>query len=126
VKNIKVLRFFQGLISLIAIYVIIHIFYQYNEIIDFYNQKTENYADLKQLNDDILDYYQIDLESNEELSKLRRKVRYDEHMISGLEPNTKNAKYYYWYIIGIVWLLIIIDKWIDYKNKPSENETTSE
>jgi len=126
VKNIKVLRFFQGLISLIAIYLIMHIFYQYNEIIDFYNQKTENYADLKQLNDEILDYYQIDLESNKELNKLRRKVRYDEHMISGLEPNTKNAKYYYWYIIGIVWLLIIIYKWIDYKNKPSENETTTE
>lgn len=113
------------MISIIAIIAIMYIINQYDEIADFYIQKTENYEDLKKLNEEILNYYQIDLETNEELYELSRKVKYNEHMITELKPNTEDAKNYWWYLIGVFWL-IILNRMIDSINEPSVNETSTE
>jgi len=94
---------------------------KYDEINDFYIQKKENYTDLKELNNEILKNYQIDLTDNEKLSELKRQVEYDEHMISGLEPNTEIAKYYWWILMGMLWILILT-KWIGKKYNSSENK----
>lgn len=121
----KTLKFVQNIISIVAIITIIYIINQYDKIADFYIQKTENYADLKKLNEEILNYYQIDLQTNEKLYDLSRKVNYNEHMITGLEPNTENAKNYWWYLMGVFWL-VIISRWIDNINEPTVNETSTE
>ena len=120
----KTLKFVQNIISIVAIIAIIYIINQYDKIADFYIQKTENYADLKKLNEEILNYYQIDLQTNEKLYDLSRKVNYNEHMIAGLEPNTENAKNYWWYLMGVFWL-VIISRWIDNINEHTVNETST-
>jgi len=106
-------------------YAIIYIVNRYNEINDFTIQITENYADLKKLNNEILDLYEVDLKENEKLNELNRRVLYNEHMASALGPNTESAKNYQWIFIGLIWLLILI-KWIYDKIKPSQNETLTE
>ena len=106
-------------------YAIIYIVNRYNEINDFTIQITENYADLKKLNNEILDLYEVDLKENEKLNELNRRVLYNEHMASALGPNTESAKNYQWIFIGLIWLLILI-KWIFDKIKPSQNETLTE
>jgi hypothetical protein len=124
-NKIKFLRYFLGLIAIISMYAIIYIVNRYNEINDFTIQITENYADLKKLNNEILDLYEVDLKENEKLNELNRRVLYNEHMASALGPNTESAKNYQWIFIGLIWLLILI-KWIYDKIKPSQNETLTE
>lgn len=99
-----------------------HILNEYDDINDYYIQKKENYSDLKELNTQILDIYKIDLKSNEHLVELKMKVEYDENMINALEPNTKLAEHYLWFLIGFSWL-IILSKWFGDSLKPTKNKT---
>jgi len=124
-NKIKVLKFFRIFILYTVLVTTFYIVNQYNEINNFYIQKKENYTNLKKLNNEILDTYEIDLKANEELYELSRQVNYDEHMISGLEPNSEAAKNYWWILISVFGLVLLI-KWIDYIIEPSENKVTSE
>lgn len=111
-KNKKKFNTWEALISITIVLGICFIINRYDEINDFYIQKKENYADLKKLNNEILKNYHIDLTDNEKLSELKRRVEYDEHMISGLEPNTEIAQYYWWILMGMSWVFILA-KWIE-------------
>ncbi len=118
-KKIKPLNILQTLIALIFVFGVNHIISQYDEINSFYIQEKENYTDLKKLNSEILKFYNVDLTNNNKLNELNKKIEYNEHMINNLEPYTEFAKYYWWILIGLTWILIL-SIWI---NRKSENKT---
>ena len=122
---IKVLRFSLGLIAIISIVAIINIFNRYSEINEFSIQMTENYADLKKLNDKIIELNGVELKANEKLHELHRIVQYNEHMLSVREPNAEITKNYPWIIIALIWLIVLI-RWVDDKIKPSKKESHTE
>lgn len=90
---------------------------EYNEL---YFEKKANYSDLKMLNNKIVEFYNIDLESNAELIELSKNIEYDEYMLAAQEPNLKCIKYYWWIFVVIGWTGIVLQSIL--KKKTTHNK----
>jgi hypothetical protein len=110
---------------MIVLFTFIYAYDQYDKIKDFYTYKSESYADLKKLNDEIIDFYQVDLRANDKLDQLSFKVTFNENLMSAREPKIGNVNFFWWILIGGFFLVMLVG-WINSKIKASESETLSE
>lgn len=114
------LKWIQGVklfLIIISVLTLVNIITDYDDINDQYVQKKEQYELLKLLHQRTLDFYKIDLSSNENLSSLSKMVLYQEIMIDSEEHNNELISYYYYILFLGGWIMAYV---INALNKKEE------
>ena len=90
-------------------------FNQINKIIDSHEKMSQNYNELKILTNGLIEINADDLEENNTLFELKRKIEFEENMIAIIKPNVAFLKYFY-LITGILCGILVYIVNLEKKN----------
>jgi predicted PurR-regulated permease PerM len=109
----KFLIFLKLTIGLMIVLGLSYSFNQTNKIIDSHQKMNQNYNELKRLTNDLIEINEVNKEQHNTLLESKRKIEFDENMISKIKPNVTFLKYFHLILsilCGILVYLVTLEK----------------